>query len=46
MPMPPIQGRCMPLISIVVPSYNEEDALRAFHTEVSAVISSMPDVEA
>ena len=36
----------MPLISIVVPSYNEEVSLRAFHKEVASVVAAMPNAEA
>ena len=35
----------MPLLSIVVPSYNEDAALPIFHDEVARVVLSMPNVE-
>ncbi len=33
----------MPLISLVVPAYNEEEVLEAFHREVSEEIDRLPD---
>ena len=33
----------MALISLVVPAYNEEEVLEAFHREVSAEIAGLPD---
>ena len=36
----------MPLISVVVPSYNEEGSLRPFYSEVAAVVSSLPGADA
>lgn len=33
----------MALISLVVPAYNEEEVLQAFHREVSAEINRLPD---
>ena len=36
----------MPLISIVVPSYNEDVALRSFYAEVAGVVAALPGAEA